>query len=386
MDSTNKNNYRVNWIDGMKINKTHFIDFENAIVNLINNSEQNNVTPNNFGLLPDYSKEGSSIEIAISVDGQDTIEVILTKCRAITLGGHQIEITQETKGLLEQSGYILKQSYSINKDEDEWYVVIAVNPNSRIPVGNADPEEEPPRHPFVLPEYKLDILPKSEVSKQELGLYHITIGKIVLEDEQPILAEDFIPPCRSIQSHPDLKFTYVEIVTFLNQMEAYSMHIIQKIYQKKQTNDLAHMVLHLTQRTLQYLNQSIPEFRIKGKYESPVVMINKLASLARVMKSALDIYTGTGKEDLLNYLTDWCDLNQGAFENVLIDMIEVEYQHTDINLALHKVSAFTRLMLSLYKKLNELDYIGKKSDSNIFVKEEVVDNIEVKGRRSFLLD
>jgi hypothetical protein len=43
-------------------------------------------------------------------------------------------------------------------------------------------------------------------------------------------------------------------------------------------------------------------------------------------------------------------------------------------------------MLSLFKKLNELDYIGKKSDSGIFVKEEVVENTEVKSRRSFLLD
>ena len=67
-------------------------------------------------------------------------------------------------------------------------------------------------------------------------------------------------------------------------------------------------------------------------------------------------------------------------------MIELEYVHTNINESLYKTSAFTRLMLSLYKKLNELDYIGKKSDSNIFVKEEVVDNIEVKSRRSFLLD
>ena len=91
-------------------------------------------------------------------------------------------------------------------------------------------------------------------------------------------------------------------------------------------------------------------------------------------------------QDLLNYLTDWCDLNQGAFENVLIDMIDLEYVHTDVNAALYKVSSFTRLMLSLFKKLNELDYIGKKSDSNIFVKEEVVDNPEVKSRRSFLLD
>ena len=169
-------------------------------------------------------------------------------------------------------------------------------------------------------------------------------------------------------------------------MEAYSMNIIQKIYQKKQANDLAHMVLHLSQQVLYYLNSSITEFRVKDKYEPPIAMISKLMNLARVIKGSLDVYVGTGKEELLNYLSDWCDLNQGAFENVMIEMIELEYVHTDINASLYKVSSFTRLMLSLFKQLNDLDYIGKKQGSNIFVKEKTVEETEIKSRRSFLLD
>ncbi len=382
-----KYSHRVNWIDGMKINKDHFIDFENSIVSIINNSEKKYLTPTKFGLLPDFSEDGSSIDLSVSIDGQSTIEVQLNKCSAITLGGYQIDINKETIALLEQSGHILKQQYSINKDEDAWYVVLTVNPTKRIPIGNSDPDEEPPRHPYILPEYKLDVLPKTEISKQEMGLFHVTLGKISLENEVPTLDENFIPPCTSIQSHADLKFVYTEIGTFLNKMEAYTTHIIQKIFQKKQTNDLAHMVLALSQKVLHYLNMIISEYRIEDKNESPVKMILKLMGLARVIKSNLDVFIGTGKEDLLNYLTDWCDLNQGAFENVLIGMIELEYIHTDINDSLYKVSSFTRLMLSLFKRLNELDYIGNKENSHIFVKEEIVENKkEVQGRRSFLLD
>ena len=384
--SNKEHKYRVNWIDGMKINKNHFIESENALLSTVNNAVKLNITPNNFGVLPSYNSPDSAIDVSISLDGQESIEVVLNRCVAVTLGGFQINITEETKALLEQSGYVLKQQYTLDKSDIECYVVLTVNPFKTIPVGNADPEEEPPRHPFTLPEYSIDVLPKTEISKREIGLYHLTIGKITLVDDKPVLSEDFIPPCSSVQSHPDLKFTYTELGAFLNQMEAYSMHIIQKIHQKKQTNDLAHMVLHLTQRTLHFLNNIISDYRLKDRYNAPIGMISKQVSLARTIKSSLDVYTGTGKEDLLNYLTDWCDLNQGAFENVLIDMIDLEYVHTDINSALYKVSDFTRLMLSLFKKLNELDYIGKKSDSNIFVKEVKVDNPEVKSRRSFLLD
>ncbi|MCW5518538.1 hypothetical protein J1N09_01715 [Aureitalea sp. L0-47] len=386
MKSKEKNNFRVNWIDGMKINKNHFIELEDAMLSQMSNAEKKDINPFNFGLLPTYNEQESSIDVTISIDGQSTIEVVLNTCSAVTLGGHQIHITSETKELLEQSGYILKNEYAISKDESEWYVVLSVNPFARVPVGPADPEEEPPRHPFVLPEYKLDILPKSETSGQELGLYHITIGKVILQDGRPAIDADFIPPCRSIQSHADLKFTYTEIGSFLNQMESFSLHIVQKIHQKKQANDLAQMALVLTQSVMRYLNSTIPEFRYKDRYAPPIFMMSRIVNMARVIKSSLDIHVGTGKEDFLNYLTDWCDLNQGAFENVLIQTIEMEYAHTDINAALGTISEFTRLMLSLFKKLNELDYIGKKQDSGIFVKEEVVENTEVKGRRSFLLD
>lgn len=385
MKINNNSKYRVNWVDGMKINKNHFVAMEESLLQIVSNSEQKNLTPINFGLLPDIG-EGTAMDLSLSIDGTNTVTIFLNRCRAITLGGHQIEITKESGMLFEQSGSILKHQYMIDDDDTECYIILSVNPYIRIPVGNADPDEEPPRHPYVFAEYKLDVIPKNEASNKEIGLYHITIGKIILEEGKPRLEENFIPPCRSIQSHADLKFTYVEIGSFLNQMEAYSMYIIQKIYQKKQSNDLAHMALHLSQQVLYYISGNLSDFRYKDKYSPPIAMISKLVSLARVIKSSLDVYVGTGKEELLNYLTDWCDLNQGAFENVLIEMIDLEYVHTDINASLNKVSSFTRLMLSLFKQLNDLDYIGKKQGSNIFVKEKTVDDPEVKSRRSFLLD
>ena len=386
MKTTDKKHYRVNWIDGMKINKNHFIAMENSILEIVKSSAQKNISPVSYGLSPQHSGLESSLDVVMSVDGQSTIEVVLNTCRAITLGGHQIEITQETNGLLGGAGHVLRQQYDTKKEEKEWYVVLAVDPFKRIEVGNSDAEEEPPRRPYVFPQYKLRILPKNETLTQELGLHHITIGKILLEGGKPTVDADFIPPCRSVQSHPDLKFTYTELGSFLNQMESFSLHIIQKIHQKKQTNDLANIALYVSEQVMRYLNANITEFRLVDRYGPPIGMISKLVSIGRVIKSSLDVFVGVGKENFLNYLTNWCDLNQGAFENVLAETIELEYVHGDINLALVKVSSFTKLMLSLFKKLSELEYIGKKADSGIFVKEEAVEQSELKGRRSFLLD
>ena len=386
MESNFAYHNRVNWIDGMKINKNHFIETENALIQFSQWVASRNINSFNYGLLP-YLGTEDAVDMKFSIDGQDTIRVALKTCKAVTASGNLIYITPQVSSLLEQKGSVIQTDYKFdNRTEEEFYIVLSVNPYVRIPVGEINPDEEPPRLPYALSEYKIRLVTMAETNEMGFGRNHITIGKVIFEEEIPRLLEEFIPPCVSIQSHQDLKYIYEEIHTFFGAIEKYSMNIIQKIYQKKQANDLARMVLTLSESLLKYMGEVLPAFRLLDREEPPVIMITKLMTLARVTKNNLDVYIGTGKEELLNYLSDWCDLNQGAFENVLIDMIELQYNHADINQSLSKVSDFTKLMLMLFKRLSELDYIGKKSDSYIFVKEKVVAKEDVKSRRSFLLD
>jgi len=380
------NKYRVNWIDGMKINKNHFIDLENSFLHAVKTVEEVNLTPTNYGLLPDFSERGSSIELSISLDGQNSVEVNITHCKAVTLGGYQIDISESTRPLLEQAGCELRKKIQISGQSDQYSVVLIINPYQRITVGAADPEEEPPRRPYVLPEYKIDILESSELNNKELGLHHLTIGSVQLVDGKLSVINDFIPPSKSIQSHIDLKQAYDGISTFFSNLEAYLVQIIQKIHQKKQDNDLALMVLQMSQKMLDYLNYGLTDFKIQTQFSAPIELVVKTSTLARIIKNSLDVFSGAGKEEFLNYISDWGDLNQGGFETIMSETIDNKYQHTNINPSLDQISRFTRIILTTFKKLNELDYIGKKSDSNIFVKENVVDKTNETGRRSFLLD
>lgn len=380
------NKYRVNWIDGMKINKNHFIDLENSFLHAVKTVEEVNLTPTNYGLLPDFSERGSSIELSISLDGQNSVEVNITHCKAVTLGGYQIDISESTRPLLEQAGCELRKKIQISGQSDQYSVVLIINPYQRITVGAADPEEEPPRRPYVLPEYKIDILESSELNNKELGLHHLTIGSVQLVDGKLSVINDFIPPSKSIQSHIDLKQAYDGISTFFGNLEAYLVQIIQKIHQKKQDNDLALMVLQMSQKMLDYINYGLTDFKIQTQFSAPIELVVKTSTLARIIKNSLDVFSGAGKEEFLNYISDWGDLNQGGFETIMSETIDNKYQHTNINPSLDQISRFTRIILTTFKKLNELDYIGKKSDSNIFVKENVVDKTNETGRRSFLLD
>ena len=385
LSKDNKNYYRVNWIDGMKINKNRFIDSENAFVKYTQLSSSRGITSTNYGLLPYWTSE-NSLELSFSMDGQNTIVVSITNCNAITIGGHLIHITPEISAYLKNEGRLISTDYKIKDTVEDHFIVLSVNPYARIPVGDADPQEEPPRHPFVLPEYTLSIVPKNEVNEKGFGQYHLTIGRIIFENNIPKLDNDFVPPCTSIQSNERLIRAYQATSTFFNDLEKDTLEIIQKIYQKKQTNDLAKMIQTLCNNTLLYIGSILSEHRAHDKNATPQAIIIKSMSLARVIQNSLNTYVGTGKEQLINYLSEWCNVSQGAFEDAISEMIELEYNHTDINASLETMGSFISLISSLFKKLNELDLIGKKSDSNIFVKEEVLDKKETKSKRSFLFD
>ncbi|KZS38937.1 hypothetical protein AWE51_15255 [Aquimarina aggregata] len=375
--------YRVHWADGMKINKDHFIDLENSMLQQLMMINSNYIHQNNFGLLPDQSNNEQPVNLSVSMDGQETLVVVLNKCFAVTLGGGQIIINEAVNAYLEQSGYIIQNRFNIDQEHSLWYIVVSVNPYNRVAIGFADPDEEPARKPYVISEYNISLVPESAMNVNEVGYNSITVGKVILENNQLILVDDFIPPCTSIQSHPELRYTFTEIGAFFNAMELYNTHIVQKIYQNKQNNDLAKMALILSNDVLVYLKGIISEYRIKDKYEPPVGMILKVMNLARIIKGSLDVHINAGKEEFLNYLTEWCGTNQGEFENVLQEVINLEYIHIDISTSIQKASEFTMLMNTLFKKLSELEYIGKKNMADVFVKEDK--NIEkpIKKRRRF---
>ncbi len=383
-----KNNYlhRINWVDGMKVNKDTFIALEDSIIQNTQLSYGNTLTPINYGFLPEYSNTQDKSLMSISMDGQRTLVIHIHYCNAVTLGGHRIFINDEITQLMEQSGQVAQHKYKITSKESALYVLLSINPYKRIPIGEIDPNEEPERPPHVIPEYRISVVSEEEFLSPNIKMQHVPIGMITWNNGEATLNEDFIPPCTSVQSHQDLVYSYTQVGAFFNKIESYAIQIIQKILQKKQTNDIAEMVKTMCVDTLAYLKLAIPEYRTKDKYAAPVEIFTKLICLARVIKGSLDIYLGTGREELINYYTEWSFGTQGAFENTLNEMIDFEYVHHDINGALDQAVVFINSMIALYKKLNELDYIGKKEDSQIFVKEEVVLEESNKNRNRFIID
>lgn len=372
--------YRTNWVDGMKINKGHFIDSENAMIQQMIGMNGNYVHQNNYGLLPSVTNE-NAVKLSISIDGTDSLKVTVHKCYAVTLGGFQIGINDTISEGLEVS-----ELKSIGGNIKIGYVLLCVKAFDRVSLGLVNPEEEPQRKPYVSQKYSISLVSEDELNTDDIGVNSVILGKFLKEGVYVNLVDGYIPPCTSIQSHINLKHAYAEIEVLFNNMESYCFHIILKIQQKKQSNELSKMVCSIAKDVLLYLRGTIANYRNLDKNAPPIEMITKVMSLARIIKGGIDFSIGTGKDDLLNYLTDWCDMNQGTFEKELEGMVNLEYKHTDISKAIERVSMFTRLINGLFQKLSELEYIGKKLDSSIFVKEDVIIEEPVKKRRRFFME
>jgi len=375
--------HHVNWVDGMKINKNHFIALENAFRDQIKDTHGSWLNDKNYGLLPSPGNQDDSLKIVMTIDNQKTLKVKIFKCRAVTPGGGRIEIAEGGSEL--QGGSISVPfpentfDFAGNENETIVYVALSVDPFGRVSIGNADPSEDPPRYPFVTPAYHLHIIPEEQLTRKEMGPGFLLIGKIRIADQKPELIREYIPPCTSVQSFNMLLRIHAETDKFLGQLELDVLKILNKISEKDQTNVLARVVAHLSENILYFLSTGILEFRWKIIDQPPLFMFEFIGRLARVIKNTIDSNSGEAKEELLNYFTDWCNLKQGDFEKTLLSAINFQYEHSNCHNTVFPMMKFTDVIATLFNKLSILEYIGKKKDTNIFVKEQT-------GKKSFLAD
>lgn len=383
----------VNWVDGMKINKNHFIAQNNSLVYQLAQHTSCLVDALNYGLLPPVDGQDAGVKLFISTDNQKRIQLRIQQCRAITLGGYYIEFNEDTALL---GNNLLSKVVSepltlreLKAKATEFYIVLTIDPYKRLPYGSADPQETPPRLPFTTPGMYLDVIPVAEVVRNSIGPSQLPVGKMTVDAQRVTIEEEYIPPCTSVCSHPELLEIQAGLEQFYSKMETYALQIIQKIIQKKQTNDMSVIVHRICDAVVYFTALQLAEMKSVGVVQRPVYVVSKAAALARLIKNILDGYLGSGKEELVNYFTEWCNISQGELETTIGDLSVLQYDHLDVNDAVTKVSVFTKTISRLFYQLSRLEYIGKKKEAGIFVKEEVVNKgqeVPPQRRRSFLAD
>ena len=377
----NKHYLAVNWVDGMKVNKEHFIASDRHLTQGLKNAQSQSLNPFNYGIVLQTSSEYPSLDLSTDIDNQARVHVKVLRCQALTRSGSLIDIDnnyltgEDFSALLPQDKIDL-----LPEKNNELYIAVSVNPYGRVPVGQANAEENPPRLPHVIPEYHISFH-NIEEKKSVLTENSLIIGKLIIVDHKPEIDKTYIPPCQCTYSHPKLIEYHTQLLAILGQIEIDIVDILQGIKEKKQSTSISNTVAEISQSLLIFLGFSLPDFRRSGRYYPPVFMFETICAFARVINNIISIQTRTDREELFNYIMDWSSLKQGEFENLIKQAAEIDYDHDDINSSIKKIDPFILNISKIFNTLSNLDFIGKKKDRQIFVKEQ-----KEKPSSSFLVD
>jgi len=372
--------YFVNWIDGMKINKDHFISMENAMIYQHHVVGKLLINPYNFGILPGSDGE-SALDISFEIDLDNHVNVKINHCKAITAGGLIIDLDTNSPELSEFE--ISIKDFDLQTAESnsgEFYIVLKINPYGRVPVGNADSAENPPRHPYVIPEYGVFIIPVEQMSKAGFGDFFQVIGKLIIKDNIPELDKDYIPPCARVSSDKRLLAIESRLLELFSKIELDILVIIRKIHAKEQKTPLAGSVLFIAEKIAALHGLQMTGQRLFLKHSPPVSLFEAISQFARGLRNTINTETPERKEEMINYFSDWCILKQGELDKLIIDAANFSYNHFEIKTVLSKLMTFIETMSELFATLSQLDYIGKRRDTQIYIKEEG------KSKKSFLAD
>lgn len=353
---------RVNWQGKMKISPTHFIQTENYYGEQMSDIRLMLVGRYNFGLLPmEVSDSQTGIQIQEYISNH--VEVTLYNCNAITASGERIEYIASDSSSLSQTFSPHMEERHSGKSIANWDVILTVNQYDRLPIGELDPAENPPRHPDCIGTLKLHVVPSDEINLAEFGSHFITIGKIRKEGERYTVDTNYIPPCCNMSSHIELKEYYMRFDSLLYSINKSSKDIVTKVYNRSQGSELGNNIQELSKIALRYISSIHFILRNYGVSLHPVQITEYLSTLASQMYVGLVCLPSVQKDELLKYFYEWSDVTPGALEELLSETMEITYDHRNLRSVMVRLESFITIISELWERLSKLEYIGQHKES-----------------------
>ncbi|NQU85087.1 MAG: hypothetical protein HQ541_04940, partial [Mariniphaga sp.] len=210
-----KTNKRVNWVDGMLINKMHFKGMEDYLLSTIYTTNRL-LFSGGYGIIGNKLNHESDYPlIKLSVDSSDsTNQVIIIEqleFLAVNPSGTLLDISNENffyqKGAVESS----KPRVIVNVEDQKishgapLYLVLLTQPYETQGVGQSNDKEEPLRFPFCSPISELKCVSSNSDIENIVGPNHFPIAKIKIINNRLEIDRNYLPPCYTVSSHYQLR-------------------------------------------------------------------------------------------------------------------------------------------------------------------------------------
>jgi hypothetical protein len=361
-------NKYINWTDGMKISQSHLHQLQGAVEEKFKDANALAMDKDGFGILP-FGHDGKKpLDFMLRVEGQSAVQVEIIQARGLTAAGERIEILSTARhgGKESLTGRVeLDKASMVN--QKAYFVAIAIVAGEMKPFGTPDPNETPPRLPFVEPSLSIQLLP--EGTHTDLYRNGLVIGRLTVENAALVADDGYIPPAMAMRSHEALQEFSFKYVQFLQEIEQNAFEIMRNLGRKDTLTALAHSVGEFARAVIEAIQREYDLVEMYGEYMHPARFLLNAKQLARTIKNAIDLMNNEAKEELLLYFQDVIELGPAEYQSVNARVVSARYDHFALRNTLQVILEFCKVNGKLMSELSNLDYIGKKKKTGIFVGE-----------------
>lgn len=214
---------RVNWVDGMLINKTHFKRMEDFLLSNIFDATRT-LLSGHYGIVKPFTAEDDNYPwISLSIDASDNknqkIVVAQMDFWAITPAGAVLNVNDNCFNRDEKMA-----PFIVNVDEqkiihaDPLYLVLLVQPFDTHGHGIAQ-GMDPLRFEHCSPDMELRCVSSNSDTENIVGPYHFPVAKVKIINHKLHIDHSFIPPAVFVSSHCILQKKFIAIKNSLHDFE-----------------------------------------------------------------------------------------------------------------------------------------------------------------------
>lgn len=375
------NHKAINWVDGMKLSSAQFVQTDLYHQELTRDSIAVNIHAYNYGVLPPFAGHEKGAEITLLLKSTNQIEASVFYCNAITADGGRIDITANSNGMTAQhSEYISTQDLK----EGDYYIVLKLDHENRIPVGQPDPSESPIRYPELSKKYAFEIVSEMELRHHDSVSYFLPVGQFRWYGGAIELNKNYVIPCTSLNSSIELKRVHLDWYNRLNDFQISAFKIMDKTSQTDRITDIGLNVRAISEKALYYLAEKMYTYRTLVAIQPPIELVRYFSDLTHLFFTSIKLIPAVQREELLKYFYEWKDVTPSNFEERISEMIEIQYDHLNIHQSIEHINNFLDVLVPLWNKLSTLEYIGQRKENIVVAEQKVVQEVQKKRTWSLL--
>lgn len=340
----NFNLWSVNWKDGMLVSQQHLKEQERYFEELLRWTLFH--LPHEYGLVKGPMHAGDPLDLDVRMEG-DILRVFLRTCTAVTQGGHLIYVTDANQG--DEPVFAHKQ-VSLEKTE-RIGVYLVVKPNSKKEVGDPDPDEDPPRFPYLTSRYELVL---GEVPKLSDGIF-LQVGELEVMEGKVEPSRDFIPPCMTISSFSRLQDQIARFYTTLEGIQRNALNTLEGFARRSQAESLSEQSQIKSLRSqfewlVQNIASSLDIYLSSLSNKSPREVVGFFKGFFKGYQVFFKLDPGLEEFIINEYFTKHLTPSQGdMFFELFESFAKLNYNHSDLRSHLRRISQILQIMEGILK-------------------------------------